>query len=261
MNRREFMTLLGAAAAVAPLAPCARAQAQAPRIVFAPPLGTAQDFRVNYRYRGRVPGLPAPAGDLFVVSNRLTVTPIAREKDGYRLRLLVSEVKPARQDEMNMVMAAALMLEGLPFEMLVDARGSLEEVADWPDLRRQLRERADSRLGRYSSVGYSLTLNDEKQVAWHLARSIDAMNFARSYLEMAERTGASTISWYGSRINVNVEPANAEGAVAMSWTADWTDGRALFRPDGFTAQLMRSASPSGGAPGREIVSVEALAAK
>ena len=29
---------------------------------------------------------------------------------------------------------------------------------------------------------------------------IEAMNFARSYLDFAERTGASTISWYGSPI-------------------------------------------------------------
>ena len=64
----------------------------------------------------------------FSVNHRLTVTPIAREKGGYRLRLLVSEIeRPGNQrDGMNMVVAAALMLDGLPFEMLVDARGFLQ---------------------------------------------------------------------------------------------------------------------------------------
>jgi hypothetical protein len=249
----------------APLA--ARAQEQAPRIIFSPPLGVAQDFWVSYRLRK---GPATPTGvveDRFKVNHRLTVTPIAREKDGYRLRLLVSEIeRPGnRQDEMNMVVAAALMLDGLPIEMLVDARGFLQEVADWPALQRTLRQRADTLPGGFAfrSVGQSVVDDhDAHQVAWHLARGIEAMNFARSYLDFAKRTGASTVSWYGSPIDVTVAPADAEGAVAITWVSPSGEGRAMIRRDGFTARLMRTSTPAGlsGSSTREIIVIEAIAA-
>ncbi len=208
------------------------------------------------------------------VKYRLTVTPVAREKDGFLLRLLVSEVeRPGSQYGMDMVVAAALMLDGFPIEMLVDARGFLQEVADWPDVQRSLAQRADTFATDFNlrSVAHSVLDNNEaKQAIWRLAPAIEAMNFARSYLDFAQHTGASTISWYGSPIDVTVEPATADGAVAITWVSPSAasgvqrtmEGHAVFRRDGFAAQLIRivrRSAPRGLA--EEITAIQAAAAR
>jgi hypothetical protein len=272
---RRALVVAALLLALAALQRQAQAQEPAPRIVFGPALGVAQAFRVGYRLRDFAPGAAADArGDRISVDYRLTVTPVARENDGYRLRLLVSEIERpggAQEGNMDMVLAAALMLDGAPFEMLVDARGSLQEAADWPNLQRKLRSRADNLAGGAAvrSVGRSLVDgNDAKQVTWHLARALEAMGFARSYLGFAERTGASTISWYGSAIDVTVDPANAEGAVAITWASHTQvdgrsvdEGRALIHRDGLAAPVMRKqALRAANGPAQEIHVVEAIAA-
>ena len=106
--------------------PAAIAEQKAmPQVVFSPAPGVTQAFRVKYRLR-YVPEPPGSSSDSLSVDYTLAVTP-AREKDGYRLRLLVSEVEHPGGGGMNMVVAAALMLDGLPFDMQVDARGFLTE--------------------------------------------------------------------------------------------------------------------------------------
>jgi hypothetical protein len=151
IKRRQFIAGLGGAMVF--LSHATRAQEEVPRVVFSPTLGVSQHFRVSYRLRETLTSPTSAIQDRFIINYRLTVTPVAREKDGFRLRLLVSEVERpgSSQDGMNMVVAATLMLDGLPFEMLVDVRGFLQEV-------------------------------DAKQVAWHLARALEAMNFARLIL-------------------------------------------------------------------------------
>lgn len=172
---------------------------------------------------------------------------------------------------MNMVVAATLMLDGLPMEMLVDARGFLQEAAEWPALQRSLRQRADTLPGglAYRSIGHSVVDHDAKQVAWHLARALEAMNFARSYLGFAKQTGPSTISWHGFPFDVNVARANAQGEVEITWIAPSrtstkpdNQGRAVFRQDGFTKQLTKTSTPAGdsGTAAREIIEIEALPA-
>jgi hypothetical protein len=171
-------------------------------------------------------------------------------------------------DGMNMVVAAALMLDGLPIELQVDTRGSLGYVVGWPVLQRTLLERADARLGTFASVGHSVAANDADQVAWHLARGLDAISFARAYLGRAERTGASTVSWFGTPVDITVARADGEGSVAITWlrpagpSAQANDeGRAVFRRDGFVSLLTRSSVPPGSdTQEREIVAVAAVAA-
>src|SRR5580704_17218454 len=129
----------------------ARAQEQVPRIIFSPTLGVAQAFRVSYRLHD-VPqtSTGVTLGDRLSVNYRLTVTPIARENDGYRLRLLVSEIeRPGgpQDGSMDLVVAAALMLDAIPFQVLVVARGIEKEVADWSNLQSALRQRADNLPG------------------------------------------------------------------------------------------------------------------
>jgi hypothetical protein len=102
-------------------------QTAMPQVVFSPAPGVTQAFRVKYRLR-YVPEPPGSPSDSLSVDYTLAVTPV-REKDGYRLRLLVGDVKHADSGAMNMVVAAALMLDGLPFDMLVDERGFLTEVS------------------------------------------------------------------------------------------------------------------------------------
>ena len=271
----NFPRRIFVAAAILLALTAAQAQEQAPRIVFSPALGVAQSFRVSYRLHD-IPqrSTDAPVRDRLSVNYRLTVTPMARENDGYRLRLLVSGIeRPGGPQEgaMDMVVAAALMLDGLPFEIVVDARGFLKEVADWPNLQRRLGQHAESLPGGFMvrSIGRSLVDgNDAKQVTWHLARALEAMNFARSYLDFTERAGASTISWYGSPIDVTVQPANTDGAVAITWvsqtragTRSDDEGRALLRQDGFAAPLTRTQTRSGpNGLTQEIHVVEAIAA-
>ena len=254
----------------------ARAQEQVPRIIFSPALGVAQAFRVSYRLHD-VPqtSTGVTLGDRLSINYRLTVTPIARENDGYRLRLLVSEIERpggAQEGSMDLVVAAALMLDGIPFEVLDDARGFEKEVADWPNLQIALRQRADNLPGGLAvrSVGRSLVDgNDAKQVTWHLARALEAMGFARSYLAFAERTGASTISWYGSPIDVTVEPADSEGTVAITWvsqtragTRSVNEGRALIHRNGFATPLTRTQTSTGpNGLTQEIHVVEAIPAQ
>ena len=215
-------------------------QTAMPKIVFSPAPGVTQAFRVQYRLRY----VPAPS-DSLSVDYTLAVTPI-REKDGYRLRLLVSDVKHADSGGMNMVVAAALMLDGLPFDMLVDGRGFLTEVADWPNLQRELQRRADALPPGWRGVARSVPDNHTaEQVAWHVARAIEAMNFARSYTGFATKFGASTIKWHGALlVDVTIEPTVPEGDFAITWALPSgagaqreSEGRGVIRRDGFVAPL------------------------
>jgi hypothetical protein len=219
-----------------------RAQQPAPRIVFAPALNVVQSFRVTYRISyAPVTSTDTPQ-DWLGIAYRLTATAIAREQDGYRLRLLVSEVQ--RLDPpggMDMVAAAALMLDGLNIEMHVDARGLLKEVVDWSNLQHTLRKRADAMGDQFAGIGHSVVDNrTAQQAVWVLFPAIAAMNGARNYLDLAEHAGASTVSWFGSPIDVTIEPANADGTVAMSWAspagagARWkSKGECHFSPGRF----------------------------
>jgi hypothetical protein len=248
MRRRDFIAGLGLGAAW-PLV--TRAQEQVPRIVFSPALDVPQGFRVSYRFRQAPTSSPTAATDFLAIKYRLTVTTITRENDGYRMRLLVSGIEwPSgrQKGSMDMVVAAMLMLEGLPIEMSVDGRGFLKEVRDWPNLQGALGGRIDVLLddGYGSrSIGHSV-IDDRNaaQVADYLAPAIEAMNYARSYFDFAKQTGASTISWYGSPFDMTIAPANNDGTVMMTWRAPsgarghpTNEGSATFRRDGFTARL------------------------
>jgi hypothetical protein len=262
--RRIFLV----ATMLSPLSP-ARAQEPPPRIVFSPALDVAQAFRVSYGVRDVSVASAGAGKERLSVTYRLTATPIAREKDGHRLRLVVSEIeRPPAQGGMDMVVAAALMLDGFPVEMLVDARGFMKEVADWPNVQRALGPRADAMPNGYGRIGHSV-IDDRtpQQATWPLFPAIEAMNRARSYLDLAERTGASTISWFGSPIDVTVEPANADGAVAMTWLSPSgakahpdSQGRAVFRRDGFPAKLTATFNGNGArGPAQYITTIEEIA--
>lgn len=241
-------------------------QPAVPKIVFSPAPGVTQAFRVKYRQR-YVPAPPGIPSDSLSVDYTLSVTP-AREKDGYRLRLLVSDVAHTPSGGMNMVVAAALMLDGLPFDMLVDQRGFLTEVADWPSLQRELQQRADALPPEWRGIGHSVPGgHNAQQVAWHLARALDAMNFARSYTGFATRFGASTIKWHGGLlVDVTVEPTVPEGALAVAWSLPSGagvqregEGRGVIRPDGFVAPLTVTLTRDYGRT-QEIHMIESIAA-
>jgi hypothetical protein len=116
---------------------------------------------------------------------------------------------------------------------------------DWSNLQHTLRKRADAMGGQFAGIGRSV-VDDRtaQQAVWVLFPAIASINGARNYLDLAEHAGASTVSWFGSPIDVTVEPTNAYGTVAMSWAspagagARWrSKGSAIFRPDGFVAEL------------------------
>ena len=225
--------------------------AAAPQIAFNPAVGVTQKFRVTYRQYNTLDA-PAPPVDSLAVAYTLAVTP-TREKDGYRLRLLISDVERPASDSMNMVVAAALMLDGFPFDMLVDARGFLKEVADWPDVQRELVRRVDAFPPAWRGVARSVPdSHTAQQVAWHLARAIDAMNFARSYTGFATRYGASTIKWHGDLlVDVTVEPPDGSGNSAIGWSLPSGaprvgEGHGVISRDGFVAPLTMSTSRDGG---------------
>lgn len=237
MSRRAF-----SASAVLLLAAPARADTPPPRIDFNPALGVEHRFQVRYT-----------AG--LAVSYRLSVTAVAREGDRLRLRLLVSHVEWPGGSGMDMVVAAALMLDGLPFEMFVNARGS-REVADWPNLARTLRERA---MNLPMGQGVALSVigtHTAEQVSWHLSRALDPMGFARSYLSFAQRTGASTIDWYGTPIDVTIQPTAAGGATIAWRTRSGGSGEVELRPDGLASRAAATFADLG----RQSFAVEALPA-
>jgi hypothetical protein len=69
---------------------------------------------------------------------------------------------------------------------------------------------------------------------------------------------------------VIVARANAQGEVEITWIAPSrasakpdNHGRAVFRQDGFAAQLTRTSTPAGGSgtTAREIIEIEALPAR
>jgi len=207
--------------------------------------------------------------DWLGIAYRLTATALAREQDGYRLRLLVSKIE--RLDPpggMDMVAAAALMLDGLNVEMHVDARGLMKEVVNWSNLQRALQKRADVMEGQFAGIGRSV-VDDRtaQQAVWVLFPAIGSINGARNYLDLAEHLGASTVSWFGSPIDVIVAPANADGTVAMSWAspagagARWqSKGSTIFRRDGLVAELTEIAR--GSPPrGQSTTKIEAIPAQ
>lgn len=229
-----------------------------PQIVFAPITGVTQKFQVKYRlsYAGAPPG-----SERLAVAYKLAVTPTP-EGDGHRLRIEVSDVVHAGGDGMDMVVAAALLLDGLPFDMLVDRRGFLQGPADWPTLQRELQKRANALPPEWIGVARSVPDgHTAEQVAWHLARALDAMNFARSYLAFADWFGASTITWHGGlRVDVTIAPPDAEGGMAVSWVlpsgaATEGQGRGIIRRDGFVAPLTRSVIRSGAEEIHEIAPI------
>lgn len=237
-----------------------------PTVVFSPAPGVTQAFRVQYRRR-YVPDPPGAPFDSLSVDYTLAVTP-TREKDGYRLRLLVGDVKHTDTGGMNMVVAAALMLDGLPFDMLVDERGFLTEVADWPNLQRELQRRAGALPAEWRGVARSVPDNHTaEQVAWHVARAIEAMNFARSYIGFATKFGASTIKWHGGLlVDVTVEPTVPEGAFAITWalpsdasTQRESEGEGVIRRDGFVAPLTVTLMRDSGRT-QEVHVIESIAA-
>lgn len=230
-----------------------------PQIVFAPVAGVTQHFQVRYR----VPYAGAPsASDGLRLAYKLAVTP-TKESSGYRLKLQVSDVQHPGGPGMDMVVAAALMLDGLPFHMLVDDRGFLQGPADWPTLQRELQRRADALPPEWFGVARSVPDgHSAEQVAWHLARALDAMNFARSYTAFAKSFGASTITWHGGlRVDVTISPPDADGGMAVSWALPSGEpkegeGRGIIRRDGFVAPLVRSVIRGGS---EEIHEIEPLA--
>jgi hypothetical protein len=260
--------ILGIGACLAALT-SARAQETAARIVFNPALNVPLAFRVRYGIRDAPTVLASPGQEWLNVTYRLTVTAIAREREGHRLRLGTSEIgRPGPLGGMDMVVAAALILDGFDVEMLVDARGFMKEIVDWPNVRRALARRADTMADGFGHIGHSVV--DDRtadQATWPLFPAIEAMNSARSYLDLAERTGASTISWYGSPIDVTVEPANADGAVAMTWLSPAgakaqpsSEGRATIRRDGFPAKLSQIVNDNGPrGPAQHVTEIEAMA--
>jgi hypothetical protein len=249
------------------LPPAIAEQQATPQVLFNPAPGVMQEFRVNYRLR-YVPDPPASPSDSLSVDYKLAVTP-ARENDGYRLSLLVTEVESPGGGGINMVVAAALMLDGFPFDMLVDGRGFLKEVADWANVQGALQRRADALPAAWRGVARSVPdSHTAQQVAWHLARAIDAMNFARSYIGFAERFGTSTITWHGGLlVDVTVAPPDSEGAVAITWALPSgagvqreSEGRGVIRRDGFVAPLTVTLTRDNGRT-QEIHEIEAIAAQ
>lgn len=233
-------------------------------IGFNPTIGSAQKFRVTYRQR-HFSDPHAPPVDTFGVDYMLAMTP-TREKDGYRLGLLVSDVKRSANTGINMVVAAVLMLDGLPFDMLVDGRGFLKEAADWSNLQRELLRRADALPREWRGVARSVADgHTAHQVAWHLARAIEIMNFARSYRSFATRYGSSTIKWHGGLlVDVTVEPPDGAGNTAVAWSLpsgkrQEGEGHGIVRRDGFVAPLTMTTSSDDGRT-REIHEIEPVPA-
>jgi hypothetical protein len=241
---RMTQRVLLAAAMLAPLA--ARAQEPPTPIVFNPALNAAQDFRVSYRVNQSMAGSAEGSREVLGVAYHLRVTATARVGDGYRLRFKTSEaMRSGSPQAMDMVVAAALMLDGVDVDILVDARGFPTEVIDWPSVQRTLQRRANGLPGPFAGIGHSVV--DErtsKQATWVLFPAFEAMNRARSYYDFAKQTGSSTISWYGSPIDVTIAPADANGAIALSWVspaaagANWSSkADAMLRKDGFVSRM------------------------
>ncbi len=230
----------------------AHAQESPPRIVFDPALNIAQAFHVSYRLSQTTPGSAAGSRLLLGVGYRLEALATAREGDGYRLRLSTSEITRLGPPEgMDMVVAAALMLDGMAVDVRVDARGFLKEVIDWPSLQGTLQQRANSLGGVFGGIGRSV-VDDRtaQQVGWVLFPAFDAMNRARSYYDVAKVTGASTVSWFGSPIDMTI--GSEDGAVRMSWVSPAASGNAWvskasvqFRRDGLVSHMTMTVRDPG----------------
>ena len=153
--------------------------------------------------------------------------------------------------------------------MLVDERGFLTEVADWPTLQWELQRRADALPPEWRGVARSVPDNHTaQQVAWHLARPIEAMNFARSYTGFATKFGASTINWHGGLlVDVTVEPTVPKGDFAITWALPSGagaqregEGRGVIRRDGFVAPLTVALTRDYGRT-QEILVIESITAE
>ncbi len=214
---------------------------------FAPAIGVEKLFDVAYRLQDVREGRVIPATG---VNYRMAVTPLEVVGDGYRVRVLVTgfDRPPDSGDGMDMIVAAAQILETEAFELLVDYRGIPQTVLDFRAVNRRLTDRADALQNPITSmIARSVVdFHDEDQLASRVADALVRMGLGFHYLLLAQEAGSAAISWFGRPYTAELSVDAAGRGVAVEYASGDTlgpggpavlSGTAVIGPDGWAETM------------------------